>query len=93
MRKYWLNVNFQTKICTLHTDDCPFIKNLKETKFIGVGRLKLHGGWLQFNSIDEAEKYFLSNLKDRKWILRRCLVCMKKSQFLEGYGITIKLDS
>ncbi len=78
MVKYILNINIPTKIFTIHRADCPYIRRIKETKFKGIGGLKLHGGWLEFNSLSEIEEYFRSNFDTKKYVLRFCLRCMKE---------------
>ncbi len=78
MSKYWLNVDIPTKICTIHRSNCPFTRRIKETDVKGIGRIKIRGGWLQFNSIDEIREYFEANFNTKKYVLRYCLKCMKE---------------
>ncbi len=52
---YWVNVDFTTKICTLHAPSCIYEMNKAETNYKGIGQLKRDGGWLQFESAAEAE--------------------------------------
>lgn len=63
MSNFWLNIYIPTKICTVHSDKCPFVKKIRETNFKGIGELKLHGGWLKFKSMSEINSYFKLTLK------------------------------
>jgi len=60
---YWLNVDFPTKISKLHIEGCRYCKpRASLTKELdGLGR---DGGWLRFDSVDEAKEYYIENLKN-----------------------------
>lgn len=72
--RYWLNVDFPTKISKLHKSRCVHEQNKKETSLKGIGKLKRDGGWLYFETQEDAEKYWQENLKNRtrlEFCLRR----------------------
>ncbi len=77
MSNFWLNIDIPTRICTVHSDKCSFVKKIMETMFKGVGELKRDSGWLKFKSMNEINSYFKLNFEGKGFILRKCLVCLK----------------
>ena len=74
--KYWMNVDKPTKTCVLHIEGCLYEKQKKETKWKGVGSLKRDGGWLRFNSPQEAGKFFAETWKKRGFTYQKgCSKC------------------
>ena len=70
----WLNVDIPTKKCTLHRDGCN-LKPRQEPRYKGFGELKRDGGWLSFNSDDEAEAYYRRDWRQRGYEWIRCSFC------------------
>jgi len=56
--KFWINIDIPTKKFTLH-HSCYYTEKMTETPNKGVGNLKKDGGWLQMNSLKEAENLFI----------------------------------
>lgn len=75
-RAYWMNVDKPTKTCVLHIEGCLYEKQKKETKWKGVGSLKRDGGWLRFNSPQEAGEFFAEAWKKRGFTYQKgCSKC------------------
>lgn len=72
--KVWVNVDKPTKTCTIHADEgCTYVKDRQETPFKGVGELKRDGGWISFNSVDEARNWCQS--KYTRYEIKSCKLC------------------
>jgi hypothetical protein len=57
-RLIWINIDKPTKKCKVHNDsNCKYVKNKKETGLKGVGTLKIDGGWLPFETLQEARHF------------------------------------
>ena len=69
--KYWLNVDFPTSICTVHTVDCYF--KPRRTRFKGVKFLDSDGGWMPFPEVAPLKKFWISLGKGMG--LRNCRIC------------------
>ncbi|MCR2820053.1 hypothetical protein [Lederbergia panacisoli] len=59
-KNVWMNIDKPTKKCTIHTN-CSYLDKKSETKYKGILELKRDGGWLKFDSKNEAKKYHLNN--------------------------------
>lgn len=70
---YWLNVDLSTNISKLHMGGCRYCKPRASTAK-GLGRLRRGGGWLRFNTVEEAKKYHIDNLEKMIW--QPCKVCL-----------------
>jgi hypothetical protein len=75
--KYWLNIDKPTQ-CVLHSEDCYYSKNKKETLLKGIGELKVDGGWLSFTSAKDARTFFSKELSLRGFKLSEKCRCLKK---------------
>lgn len=62
---YWMNIDKPNQRCVLHLNGCLYEKKKKQTKLKGIRILKKDGGWLNFDSVKEAEKYFKKTWKKR----------------------------
>ncbi|MED4018537.1 hypothetical protein [Sutcliffiella cohnii] len=62
INEVWMNIDKPTKKCTIHSN-CSFIDKKSETKYKGILELKRDGGWLKFNSKDEALAYQKGNYR------------------------------
>lgn len=74
--KYWLNVDFPTSTCTVHTIDCYF--KPRKNKYKGVRVLARDGGWMPFPDVVSLRKYWLS-LGNRSKI-HKCKICNPMSR-------------
>jgi hypothetical protein len=72
---YWLNVDFPTNISKLHEERCRYCKP-KASLTKELGKIGRAGGWLRFGSIEEAKKYYDSNLENMIW--QPCRVCLSE---------------
>ncbi len=70
---YWLNVDFPTNISKLHMEGCRYC-NPRASLAKGLEGLGRDGGWLRFNSVEEAKKYHDDNLEVMIW--QPCKVCL-----------------
>ena len=70
---YWLNVDFPTNISKLHIEGCRYCKP-KVSLAKELGGLGKSGGWLPFNTVEEAKKYHDEN--HQKMIWQPCKVCL-----------------
>jgi ribosomal protein L24E len=73
-----LNIDKSTQ-CVLHTEDCHYCKNKKETLLKGIGKLKVDGGWLTFTSAKDARTFFFKELSLRGFKLSEKCRCLKKT--------------
>jgi hypothetical protein len=71
---YWLNIDFPTKQCTVHRQNCNQ-RPKKEPKYKGFGTLKRDGGWLSFKTTGEAEFLYRSKYQGRGYKFVRCSYC------------------
>lgn len=70
---FWLNVDYPTGLWKLHLDLCRFCAP-EETINKGVDKIKDHGGWMSFQSYEEAYAFFKENSNpDSIW--QPCKVC------------------
>ena len=76
MSGYWLNVDFPTRTCVVHVDGCRYVRGMRETFRKGVGRLKVDGGWLKFDSLEDVEEFFEREFRSRGFVLKYCSICM-----------------
>lgn|GEM_PF-2086014 len=53
----WLNIDIPTKDCALHPAQCQWVKGMKETPLKGIGDLKDHGGWMEFQTSGQAMNF------------------------------------
>ena len=69
---YWLNVDSSTRIAKLHKETCiycrPYDQHTKD-----VNEMNSAGGWFEFESPMEAERYFRG--LDIKVFWQPCKVC------------------
>jgi hypothetical protein len=64
----WMNIDIPLKTCTIHSDpNCPYIKNMAETRYKGIDHLKRDGGWLPFEHIREAKEFHLAKFDQYHW--------------------------
>lgn len=56
----WVNVDRPTAKEMLHAEHCRYVRDKHETELKGIGELKRDGGWLPFESLDEARKAYPS---------------------------------
>lgn len=75
--KFWLNVDFDPReySCRLHRDDCPFILRTP-TPYKGIGELKRDGGWLFFETIEEAKAWHRDKHPEIPW--KPCKFCKRR---------------
>ena len=77
-KKYWLNVDRITLKGTLHIEGCRFIDVARRrSKWKGFGHLTKWGGWLEFNSKQEAINYYNEEWKPREFQLSLGCNCIK----------------
>ena len=67
----WVNLDKPTKRCTIHSTDCRFVLKKQETRHKGLGKLKRDGGWLYFETVEEAEEFCNERYPDYK-VSRHC---------------------
>lgn len=81
---YWLNVDFPTSVAVLHMSKCRHTDDIAATGLKGIGRLKRDGGWVPFESREEAENY----VRDlgRKATLRECVKCQARRARTAGHS-------
>jgi len=80
---YCINVDRPTKRVTIHrSGGCTSVMNKAETPLKGVGQLKADGGWLKFETEDEAAAYAERELAgparqkgQKPWDVTRCPSC------------------
>ena len=53
----WVNIDKPLKSCTIHASNCTFVLKKQETKYKGVGKIKRDGGWLPFESLEDAYNF------------------------------------
>ena len=70
---FWLNVNRITGAWKLHKESCRFCTP-KQKRVKGVNELKLHGGWIQFDSNTSAYEYYKTNHNDNEY-WQPCKIC------------------
>ncbi|WP_102027757.1 hypothetical protein [Salirhabdus sp. Marseille-P4669] len=62
-KEVWVNIDIPTRKFTIHTE-CTYTKNMKETEYKGIERLKRDGGWVSFKSKDAAIKCHNQKFED-----------------------------
>jgi hypothetical protein len=55
----WVNIDLPLKTCTIHTNNCLYINNMKGSLYKGINLLKRDGGWISFENIEEANQFCL----------------------------------
>ena len=71
---YWLNVDSPTSVAVLHhAGRCRHTQDIGETPLKGVRVLKQDGGWMPFETRQDAENY-VRDLR-RSLRLRECAIC------------------
>jgi len=54
---YWLNVDLPTNDAKLHVNSCRHALTIAPTALKGVGKLKNDGGWMVFETAEEAQAF------------------------------------
>ena len=54
---YWLNIDIPTGDAKVHVSSCRHAAAISPTALKGVGRLKTDGGWMVFESEQEAQDF------------------------------------
>ena len=54
---YWLNIDLPTSDAKLHVSSCRHAISISPTELKGVGRLKTDGGWIPFETVEEAQAF------------------------------------
>lgn len=75
---YWLNVDFPTSIARLHLSRCDHTQEISATELKGIGRLKRDGGWVCFETSEQAEDYVRD--LNRSITLNECVECSGASR-------------
>jgi len=57
-----MNVDRINQKCVLHQEGCRYEEAKRERKWKGLGKVGEFGGWLEFDSIREAQDHF-----EREW--------------------------
>lgn len=71
----WLNIDLCTRKCTLHKEGCHLEKSKIYTTFKGLDELYEHGGWLLFDSIEEARGRHTKDFHETEF--RLCRMCYR----------------
>lgn len=67
----WVNVDKPTKNCTIHGSNCIFVLRKRETKYKGLGKIKRDGGWILFESVEDAYTFCKERFPEYK-VRRHC---------------------
>jgi hypothetical protein len=70
LEEVWVNIDKPTKKCTIHSK-CTYLDKKRETKYKGILELKRDGGWLKFDSNNQA-KEFIKNHYDTYQLIEHC---------------------
>ena len=68
---FWVNVDKPTKRCVIHREGCKYEQAKSETPFKGISKLKRDGGWVSFDSVEEAGGYCAREWKSKGYIICR----------------------
>ena len=69
--KVWVNISRTLKRCTIHANqDCFYVINRRETRYIGMGKLKRNGGWIGFPDI-ESVQLFCSEFENKGYTKKK----------------------
>lgn len=74
----WMNVEMVDMIarrCTIHKGGCHLEKAKLQTSLKGINELLEHGGWLKFDTIDQARDRHTKHFKQTE--LRLCRICCR----------------
>lgn len=64
----WLNIDLPTKTVTLHRLNCTNVISRKESIYKGINILRRDGGWLYFESKDDADLFCVNQYAGYKKI-------------------------
>ncbi|MHA1581050.1 MAG: hypothetical protein ACTSYM_00885 [Candidatus Baldrarchaeia archaeon] len=67
----WVNVDKPLRTCTIHSSNCIFVIRKQETKYKGINKIKRDGGWIPFESLEEAYKFCEEKFPNYK-VRRHC---------------------
>ena len=60
---YWLNVDIPTRDAKLHGSSCRHAAVISPTELKGVGKLKADGGWMVFETEQEARDFVRKEIR------------------------------
>ena len=70
--KYWLNIDYSTRIAKLHKESCVYC-NPYDQHSKPINKSNSYGGWFVFESAEEAFRFYNDKLFDLLW--QSCKIC------------------
>ncbi len=71
---FWLNIDLPTSDAKLHVKSCRHVAAIDPTPLKGVGKLKRDGGWMVFETEQEAEDFVHNEIRPNV-AFNRCQDC------------------